>query len=68
MRRNLECMTRRLGDGMSFGDRKRVILGVKDKSKTIEIENFYQKDMRELFDVINKILNKDLQIKYKQSF
>ncbi|PUZ19490.1 hypothetical protein DCM91_20545 [Chitinophaga costaii] len=61
-------MTRRLGDGMSFGDRKRVILGVKDKSKTIEIENFYQKDMRELFDVINKILNKDLQIKYKQSF
>jgi len=48
------------------GDRKRVILDVKDKSKTIEIENFYQKDMGELFDVINKIVNKDLQIKYKQ--
>jgi len=48
------------------GDRKRVILNIKGKSKTIEIANFYQKDMGELFDVINKIVNKDLQIKYKR--
>jgi hypothetical protein len=48
------------------GDQKRVILKIKGKAKTIEIANFYQKDMGELFDVINKIVNKDLQIKYKR--
>jgi hypothetical protein len=48
------------------GDRKRVILNIKGKSKTIEIANFYQKDMGELFDAINKIVNKGLQIKYKR--
>ena len=48
------------------GDRKRVVFTVKDKSKTVEIANFYQKDMDALFSVINKIVNKDLQIKYKR--
>jgi hypothetical protein len=48
------------------GDRKRVVFTVKGKSKTVEIANFYQKDMDALFSVINKIVNKDLQIKYKR--
>jgi hypothetical protein len=48
------------------GDRKKVVFDFKGKSRTVEIANFYQKDMGEMFDVINKIVNKDLQIKYKR--
>jgi hypothetical protein len=47
------------------GDRKRVIIQVNGKTKTIEIENFYQKDMGELFNIINKIVGKSLKIEYK---
>jgi len=48
------------------GDQKRVVFNVKGKSKAVEIANFYQRDMGELFGVINKIVDKGLQIKYKR--
>jgi hypothetical protein len=47
------------------GDQKKVVIEANGKAKTIEISNFYQKDMGELFDTLNKILNKDLRIRYK---
>jgi hypothetical protein len=48
------------------GDRKRIEFKVEDKSKTVDIANFYQKDMDELFGIINRMVNKDLQIYYKR--
>jgi hypothetical protein len=47
------------------GDQKRLIIEVDGKTKTIEIANFYQKDIGELFETINKILSNNLRIKYK---
>ncbi|WP_431209670.1 hypothetical protein ACQ86N_26445 [Puia sp. P3] len=46
------------------GDRKRVVFTVKGKSKTVEIANFYQKDMGELFSVLNNEISDILSGKF----
>lgn len=47
------------------GDQKKVMIEVDGKVKKIEISNFYQKDLGELFDAINKLVGKTIRIKYK---
>lgn len=49
------------------GDQKIVEFVVGNKTKTIAISNYYLRDMGELFDIINHIVRKDLQIKYNHS-
>ena len=48
------------------GDQKRIEIVFNDKKKTINIENFYQKDLGNLFNVVNQVLEKDMQIKYRK--
>jgi hypothetical protein len=48
------------------GDRKTVTICFKDKVKTIEINNIYQKDMANLFAVVNQIVDAKFKINYKQ--
>jgi hypothetical protein len=46
------------------GNRKKVILNIGNKSKAIDIQNCYQKDLGELFELVNKIVTTNIQIKY----
>lgn len=64
---NIARLKNKYGNPMvDDGDRKRIVFNVNGKSKTVDIANFYQKDMNELFDIINRIVSKDLKIKYKR--
>ncbi len=46
------------------GDQKRIEISICGKRKTIDIENFYQKDLARLFNNINEFFEKDIQINY----
>ncbi len=48
------------------GDQKKVEIAFNSKIKTIELSNFYQKDIGSLFNVVNHLLEKDMQIEYKK--
>jgi hypothetical protein len=48
------------------GDQKRIEIDFRGKKKVIDIENFYQKDMAELFNKVNEFLEKNSQIYYKK--
>jgi len=48
------------------GDRKKVEIIFANKKKTIDLENFYQKDIDQLFTVVNQVLDKSMQIKYSK--
>lgn len=47
------------------GDQKMVKICFKNKIKTVEINNIYQKDMANLFDVINQFIGEEYKIRYK---
>ena len=47
------------------GDRKMVRICFRDKIKTIEINNIYQKDMANLYEVVNQIIDAKFRIHYK---
>jgi hypothetical protein len=47
------------------GDRKMVTICFNSIIKTVEINNFYQKDMANLFDVIKQIVGAELKISYR---
>lgn len=47
------------------GDRKTVRICFKSKLKTININNVYQKDMANLFDLLNQIIDPEFRIRYK---
>jgi hypothetical protein len=51
---------------VSDGDQKRIEIIFNNKKKTIDVENFYQKDIDHLLNTVNQILGKDIQIKYKK--
>ena len=49
------------------GDQKRITLQIGNKNKTVNISNFYQKEMVGLYDVINNVINDDrYKIKYRK--
>lgn len=48
------------------GDRKKVRLEVGGRVKVIEISNSYQKDIGELFKVINSLIGSEFVIKYRK--
>ena len=47
------------------GDRKRIKIWFKNKIKRIEINNVYQKDMVNLYDVINQVIGIEYRIIFK---
>ena len=47
------------------GDRKMIRICFENKIKTIEINNIYQKEMANLFNIINQIVYSKFQIKYR---
>lgn len=47
------------------GDRKMVTICFNNIIKTVEINNFYQKDIANLFDVINQIIGTEFKIVYR---
>lgn len=51
---------------VSDGDRKKIMIQYNGKVKNIVLSNFYQKDVAQLFDLINCIVLKRLKIKYKK--
>lgn len=49
------------------GDQKRIELKIGTKNKTIDVSNFYQKDLDGLFEVINSVIdNKRYKIYYEK--
>lgn len=48
------------------GDQKRVEIIFANKKKTIDLENVYQEDMERLFTIVNEVLEKKMQIKYRE--
>ena len=49
------------------GDQKKVTLQVGSKKRTVNISNFYQKDMGGLFEVVNNVINDNrYKIKYRK--
>jgi hypothetical protein len=54
------------GRRMQDGDQKKVEFEVGNKTKTIVLSNAYLKDIDDLFGIINRMVNKDLQIYYKR--
>jgi hypothetical protein len=49
------------------GNRKKVKIEIDKKVKTIEIDNFYQKDLGELFNTINNLIaNENLKLKFRR--
>ena len=49
---------------VSDGDIKKIEIVFKGKRKSIDVENFYQKDIDRLFNEINQVFEKDVIIKY----
>jgi hypothetical protein len=47
------------------GDRKIVTICFKSINKTVEINNFYQEDMANLFKVVNQVIGPKLKIEYR---
>lgn len=47
------------------GDQKMIRICFNDKIKTVEVNNIYLKEMANLFDVINQIINSKFNIRYK---
>ena len=53
--------------GIEDGDQKVVTLQIGGKNKTINISNYYQKDMDGLFDVVNNVIkDKRYKIRYEK--
>lgn len=50
------------------GDQKKVLIEVDGKIKKIRLSNAYQKDLGELFDAVNKIVDKKIRIRYKAHY
>lgn len=49
------------------GDQKKIRLHFGKKSKTVNMSNFYQKDIGGLYEVVNDVINDDrYKIKYKK--
>lgn len=48
------------------GDRKKIVVQFGSRTKTLEVNNFYQKDIGKLVDIINQIVSKDVYIDYKK--
>jgi hypothetical protein len=48
------------------GDRKKIVVRFGSRTKTLEVTNFYQKDIGRLIDIINQTVNKDLYIDYRK--
>lgn len=48
------------------GDRKKVEIKFNNKIKVIELESVYQKDMDDLFNTVNQMLEKNMKIKYEK--
>lgn len=48
------------------GDQKMIVILFGNKNKTIEINNFYQKDIGNLIALFNRIVKKELHIDYKK--